>query len=183
MLLTFLTWTQFLAWAVPIIVSCILTTIVAFLLKRWLTKYFDKTDREKEQKEKDEKELEDYKKQEAEEKFIERVDSTIQEAIKPLTAKIDSLDSKLAATADGTLATLRNDILTCYYRCREKGYRNDYDYQNIHDLYEAYVALDGNSFVADIMERFDNLSVKEEIKEIDVHLVSKKSAKTKSRGE
>lgn len=177
------TWAQFWAWAVPIIVSCILTTCIAFLLKRWMTKYFDKADKERKQKEDAEKELADYKKQEADEKLTETLNNTIQEAIKPLTEKIDGLDKKLAATAEGTLATLRNDILTCYYRCREKGYRNDYDYQNIHDLYEAYVALDGNSFVEDIMNRFDNLPVKEEIKEIDVHLVSKKSAKNKSKGE
>ena len=63
----------------------------------------------------------------------------------------------MKAIGGGTLSSLRNDILTCYYRCVEKGYRNDWDYTNIHDLYKSYSELHGNSFVADVMERFDNL--------------------------
>ena len=65
------------------------------------------------------------------------------------------------AYREGTKCSLRNDILTLYYKCCEKGYRNDYDYQNIHEMYDAYQELDGNSFIKDIMKRFDELPVKE----------------------
>ena len=173
---------QILWWAIPIIFSTILT----FVVKRNLTKHFDKLDKERKKKEENEQELADYKKQEEDKKLAEALNVAIQTAIQPLEEKIDAIGLKLNATSEGTLATLRNDILTCYYRCREKGYRNDYDYQNIHDLYDAYVTLDGNSFVADVMDRFDNLAIKEEVKEIDVHLAPKKttrSTKTKSKGE
>lgn len=78
--------------------------------------------------------------------------------------EIKEVNDKLDRVADGTLSTLRNDILNCYYKCREKGFRNDYDYTNIHDLWDAYKALNGNSFVEDVMNRFDNLPPKEEFK-------------------
>ena len=56
---------------------------------------------------------------------------------------------------------IRNDIKNCYYESLEKGYRNDYDFKNIHDLYEAYKNLGGNSFIEDIMVRFDKLPPKD----------------------
>lgn len=86
----------------------------------------------------------------------------IQEEITPLKTKIDEMDKKLGKDSNGTLCTLRNDILRCYYECLQKGYRNDFDYTNIHDLDEAYKALNGNSFVADVMHRFDLLLTEEE---------------------
>ena len=76
--------------------------------------------------------------------------------------RLDKLDEKLDAIGDGTLSTLRNDILSCYYKCSEKKYRNDNDYTNIHDMYDSYKRLNGNSFVADVIERFDALPAKEE---------------------
>lgn len=79
-----------------------------------------------------------------------------------LTNELKQINKKIDKISDGTLSTLRNDILTYYYKCVDKGYRNDYDYTNIHDLYEAYVGLNGNSFVEDVMHRFDALPTKEE---------------------
>ena len=93
----------------------------------------------------------------------------------PISKKIDKIDAKLEATAEGTLASLRNDILTLYYKCCEKGYRNDYDYQNIHEMYDAYKELDGNSFIADVMERFDALPVKEST--VPVKVIARKAKK------
>ena len=85
----------------------------------------------------------------------------IKEMLKPLEDKMDAMDEKISLTSDGTLASLRNDILTAYYKCAEKGFRNDYDFQNVHDLYEAYTQLHGNSFIKDVMDRFDKLPTKE----------------------
>lgn len=100
------------------------------------------------------------------------------EIVKPLETKLDNLTSKLDKVEDGTLSTLRNDILTCYYRCVEKHYRNDYDYQNMHHMFDTYKELNGNSYVADVMERFDNLPTKEEYEEtLRATRTSKKSKK------
>jgi len=100
---------------------------------------------------------------------------SVSEVVRPLENKIDTLTKKLDKVEEGTLSTLRNDILTCYYRCVEKGYRNDYDYQNIHHMYEAYAELHGNSYVADVMKRFDDLPVKEDVKEVSISKPKKKS--------
>ena len=86
----------------------------------------------------------------------------IKAEIQPLNTQISEIINKMDCLSEGTLSSLRNDILTCYYRCREKGYRNDYDYQNIHDLFDAYAGLHGNSFICDIMKRFDKLPTKEQ---------------------
>ena len=86
----------------------------------------------------------------------------VSEEIKPLTADVGSIKEQLVKVENGALSTLRNDILTCYYKCVEKGYRNDYDYQNVHHMYDAYKDLNGNSYVADVVARFDALPTKEE---------------------
>lgn len=118
------------------------------------------------------KRSEEYKKLKKKE-FQDNVREVIREEVKsevePLNDKIDKvvkqnekMTNKLELVGDGTLCSLRDDILSSYYKCSEKKYRNDYDYQNIHDLYEAYKNLDGNSFVADVISRFDALPTKEE---------------------
>lgn len=144
--------------------SALITCLVNFIFNRTFYKKAQEKDKITEQRVtremQDRDELEILRRKREQEDLFKEIRTIIQ----PLDSKINQINSKLTATSAGTLATLRNDILTCYYRCSEKGYRNDYDYQNIHDLYEAYVALDGNSFVADIMNRFDNLPIKEEVK-------------------
>lgn len=103
----------------------------------------------------------------------------LQQENKPVNDKLDQLTLRLGSVENGCLSGLRNDILTCYYRCKEKGYRNDYDYQNVHHLYEAYDELHGNSFIADIMDRFDKLPVKEDT--VPVKVVKRQINKTKNR--
>ena len=86
----------------------------------------------------------------------------IREELEPLHEDINNISNKLDQVSEGTVCVLRNAILQGYYSCAQKGYYNDNDYSNIHHLYETYTALGGNSFVADVMERFDSLPAKEE---------------------
>ena len=148
---------------VSILVSAVISTtisvVLGFVIKKLLSKGF--------------RQHEDYIKLKEEEKNAEQnkqIMSIVQQETKPIFDKVKEIDDSLLKVSNGTLSSLRNDILTCYYRCREKGYRNDYDYQNIHDLYAAYDSLKGNSFISDIMNRFDNLPVKEDVKNIDTHI-------------
>ena len=141
--------------------SALISGVIGYILQRTIYKRAE--ERDKLQAEEQEKELNEKKELESlrDEKIRqERIDD-IKSILKPISDKIDKIDKKLDATAEGTLASLRNDILTLYYKCCEKGYRNDYDYQNIHEMYDAYQELDGNSFIKDIMKRFDELPVKE----------------------
>lgn len=153
--------------------SAIISGIIGYILQRTIYKRAEEKDKLKAEQE---KEIEAEKKEldllRDEKIRQERIDD-IKEILKPISQKIDKIDKKLDATAEGTLASLRNDILTLYYKCCEKGYRNDYDYKNIHDMYDAYRDLDGNSFITDVMDRFDKLPVKENT--VPTKVVSRKS--------
>lgn len=155
--------------------SALISGIIGYILQRTIYKRAE--ERDKLAAEEAEKEVAEKKELEAlrDEKIRqERIDD-ITRILKPLSDKIDKMDKKIDATAEGTLASLRNDILTLYYKCCEKGYRNDYDYQNIHEMYDAYKELDGNSFIADVMERFDKLPVKENT--VPTKVVARKAKK------
>lgn len=153
--------------------SALISGIIGYFLQRTIYKKAEQRDKEKEAKKAQEKlEKEELEKHRAAQSREERIED-MRELLKPISDKIDEIENKLTATAQGTLASLRNDILTLYYKCCEKGYRNDYDYQNIYDMYEAYKELDGNSFVADIMARFDKLPVKEHT--VPTKVVSRKT--------
>ena len=164
--------------------SALISGVIGYILQRTIYKRAEERDKaleeeaKKEQAEK--KELESLR----DEKIRQERINDIKEILKPISNKIDKIDKKLDATAEGTLASLRNDILTLYYKCCEKGYRNDYDYQNIHEMYDAYQELDGNSFIADIMKRFDELPVKEStVPTKTVERKTKKQILTENKGE
>ena len=86
----------------------------------------------------------------------------VQEENREMAASVANVISQLGKVCESSKCSLRNAILTNYYSCVLKGYRNDYDYQNMHELYDAYDDLHGNSFVHDVMERLDALPTKEE---------------------
>lgn len=95
----------------------------------------------------------------------------VDESVQPIQEGVDEVNQKITQVSEGTLSTLRNDITVCYYRCQKKHYRNDYDYENLHHMYDAYKALNGNSYIQDVVTRFDALPTKEEYKRVhpDTH--------------
>ena len=48
---------------------------------------------------------------------------------------------------NGQKCQLRSDMLRIYYTNRESGIIHQYEYENFVELYEAYKALKGNSFI------------------------------------
>ena len=82
---------------------------------------------------------------------------TLKENNKPLEEKIDLISL-------GTQATLRNDLLNCYYACDKKGYKTHEDIQNFAHMYEAYHNLHGNSFIEQTAKIFARLPTEEEYK-------------------
>lgn len=151
--------------------SAFISGIVGYLVKHAFDKYFKK------------KEAEDDKKKEADNKLKQLEEAELrrqrredfEEALEPIRLDIKEVKEDIKKNNEASLCTLRNDILTCYYRCAEKGYRSDNDYTNIHDMFEAYKALNGNTFVADVVSRFDALDTKEEYE------AQKKKASTKRK--
>jgi len=145
--------------------SALISSVIGFLMARLLRSLFEAKDAEKEEKKKkedaDKADLEKYRY----EKERQQQYKDIEKLLRPIEEKLNIITKQLSATSEGTLASLRNDILLYYYKCCDKGYRNDYDYQNIHDLYDAYDGLGGNSFINDVMKRFDTLPIKESIQQ------------------
>lgn len=146
------------------VLALALSVAIPLIIKHYLQKYIDKKDAENlELEQLRHKERREERKQEIREIVVESVEP-INAQINDISNKVDGINDQLKKVEDGALSTLRNDILTCYYRCTEKGYCNDYDYTNIHHMYESYDALKGNSFVADVVKRFDKLPRREDVK-------------------
>ena len=133
--------------------SAIVTTIVSAVVSRVINRQFKKKD-----------ELQTQLETQRNEERKKEINEAVENGLKPLEDSIKNLDRKVGLISNGTLSTLRNDILTCYYRCLEKGYRNDYDTMNMTDMWEAYDGLHGNSFIKDVMARFKTLPTKEEFR-------------------
>ena len=153
------------AWATALISiagSAAVSGIVGYLIKRSLDKLFKRKDEEETRRKAEEAEYKKLKEQRLREERRQDVQLAIEAGIKPLNDKIDSLDCKLTKVEGASLSTLRDAITSCYYKCSEKGYRNDYDYQNVHHMYDNYRELNGNSYIADIVSRFDALPPKED---------------------
>lgn len=64
-----------------------------------------------------------------------------------LIAVITPVISTLRKVSNGTKCQLRSEMLRIYYRNREKSVIHQYEYENFVQLYEAYKALKGNSFI------------------------------------
>ena len=150
-------WTWLLG-GIGILLNLAVTTVVAVLIKRWFAKHDEKQAQIRAEHER----LAQLEKEKERAHLKQEMDEHCQLQVSSLREELKPISTQLACISNGTLSGLRNDILDCYYRCLEKGYRNDWDYTNIHDLYNSYLALGGNSFVADVMERFDKLLTKEE---------------------
>lgn len=70
--------------------------------------------------------------------------------VKWVLKKYKSIADKVEPIAEGVKCQLRSDMLQIYYRhCDTKRIRQ-YEKENFVMLYEAYVALKGNSFIEDI---------------------------------
>ena len=152
-------------WVVTLIsvaASAVVSGIVGFFIKRTLDRYFAKKDqeqREKEEKLEKAEALLEEKKQKTLEETMNRV---VEAHTAPINEKLEKLDDKVSKIENGTLDTLRDRILSTYYKCLEKGYRTQYDFENVHHMYKDYLNLEGNSFVADCVSKFDLIISEEE---------------------
>lgn len=66
---------------------------------------------------------------------------------------------KLGKVSQGTKCQLRSEMLHIYYKGADKKTIRQYEYQNFLMLYEAYKALNGNSFVDKIKREVDEWQV------------------------
>ena len=61
--------------------------------------------------------------------------------------------------SNGTRCQLRSEMLRIYYHCRIEGKIHQYEYENFVMLYEAYKALNGNSFIDKIYKEVQDFEV------------------------
>ena len=101
-------------------------------------------------------------------KYMSDLRSIIKEeneaSVAPIRANLAKVESQIRILADGTTDMLRERILSTYYKCLEKGYRTQYDYENIDHMHKDYVGLGGNSFVDTCVKTIKGLPSEEEYK-------------------
>ena len=166
-------------WVVALLTlagSAVISTAVGFLVKRSMSKYFDKRDAEEVEKKRQLAEAQKILDAEKEKKLEESINRVVQAHTDPIDAELTKITDKLSKVADGTLDTLRDRILSSYYKCLEKGYRTQYDIDNVKHMHTDYLNLDGNTFVAECMEKFRNIPTEQEYK-----IAKKKSRKPRAK--
>lgn len=158
--------------AITTAIGAIITTLIGLFLTRYIKKQFKQKD-----------EFEEFQKQKQDEKnrtdmrhIVREELVPVREDIKGVADRVSRVEGNQEILKSGSISALKNDILDVYYKCNKKGYRNDYDYQTVHTSFESYKGLGGNSFIVDVVFRFDNLPTKEEWEK------EQKQEKTPKRG-
>lgn len=136
---------------VSLVVSGILIPVVTKIVGNRMTKYFDERD-----------ELKRLQENERQKELEKVIDNAVEQHTTPIDKELSKIVDKLSKVADGTLDTLRDRILSSYYKCLEKGYRTQYDIDNVNHMYKDYLNLDGNTFVEECMEKFKNIPTEKE---------------------
>lgn len=81
-------------------------------------------------------------------KGINQTDSTI-EALKHIDERLDKVEDRLDKIAEGTQASLRNNILQLVDICLSRGYITTVDRMNLKDMYSAYHNLGGDTYATE----------------------------------
>lgn len=71
-------------------------------------------------------------------------------AFAALWNRIQKVDKKQELVAEGQKCQLRSDMLRTYYKHKDDGKIRQYELENFLLLYEAYKAMNGNSFIEKI---------------------------------
>lgn len=76
--------------------------------------------------------------------------------VTPIWKKVNQIkhntEEKLEKIAEGNKCQLRSEMLNIYYHNKETKKIRQYEYENFIMLYEAYKALNGNSFIDKIYD-------------------------------
>lgn len=64
----------------------------------------------------------------------------------------ENVEKALEKRIEGEKCLLRNEMLKTYYKHLETKQIRQYEFENFIKLYEAYVALGGNSFIFEVHE-------------------------------
>lgn len=139
-------------------------------------------------KNKTKKAIEKHKK-ERQAELKEALMPCIEEAIKPVSDKIDAIDTDVREIKNNDIPmlknanrdSLRNQLFAAYRHCDKIGYRTTEDTENFLHMKESYEKLGGNGVIADIHRQFMNLPL-ENLESVK-YRSQLKQAKKQSKGE
>ncbi len=137
-----------------------------------ITTYFNTRMKHKAEKKNNQEDEEEKKKKEAEakaeeekhQKQLNEIREVIKEEVAPIKEETTHIKDKLDIVAEGTTDILRERLLSCYYKCMKKGYRTQYDYENVDHMFREYKSLNGNSFVEECVTAIKALPSEEQWK-------------------
>lgn len=131
----------------------------------WNERMKHKAQKKNIKEDKEAQEIEDLKHQ----KYLNELRNIIKEenelSVAPIRGDVSKIKSQISILADGTTDMLRERILSTYYKCMEKGYRTQYDFENIEHMHKDYIGLGGNSFVGSCVKAIKDLPSEEEYKQ------------------
>ena len=163
---------EILAWVIPIVASCIITTVIGFLIKHYLTKYFNKIEAERKAKQEredaDRQELEHYRKEHEATELANLISGAVQKANEPIIKKIDEIDSKLEQDREATITVIRAKLKNLRDQYKKQGYADAGDKATWNKLYDNYQAMGGNffkEFVDEWKKEINDLPYEEEEEE------------------
>lgn len=162
---------QLLMYLLGLVTAAIISTFVGERVKSKIKKNSEDDTKliEMEQKDRDEKLKQDVLEEVSKVIKVELREGTkeLKSSISDLKQETSVLSQKLSVLEDnqskqGTAlcSSIRNDIKKAYDLCKEKGYRTDWDTDNLNHLFDDYKKLGGNSFVEDLMSKFHDLPLK-----------------------
>lgn len=78
---------------------------------------------------------------------------------KEIKELLESINKKIDSNKEGTLACLRHEITELYYDCSSKQAISLNTKKDLISLYEAYIALGGNSYVKELWKELENIPI------------------------
>lgn len=78
---------------------------------------------------------------------------------KEIKELLESINEKIDSNKEGTLACLRHEITELYHKCSSKQAISLNTKKDLISLYEAYIALGGNSYIKELWKELEDIPI------------------------
>lgn len=78
---------------------------------------------------------------------------------KEIKELLESINEKIDSNKEGTLACLRHEITELYCKCSSKQAISLNTKKDLISLYEAYIALGGNSYIKELWKELEDIPI------------------------
>ena len=125
-------------------------SLITFLLTRFFTVRDEKKKKEADENDK-------YTKLTEKEEKCDETIRELQGGIKDISTQIENMNSTLSLFSETLKDVLRNDIISMYNRCVERGYMPVYERENLDHMSKEYYGLKGNGVIPGLVEKMYEL--------------------------